>query len=182
MRTYKYLGVVLDKKLEWSANTDTVYRKGQSHLIFLRRLRSFNVCSDMLWMFYHTHIDSALFYAIVCWGSGTTDKTCRCLDKLVKMAISVIGRELAPLRTVVEERIRRKLMVNNKHTLHSILVGQRSILLLLSLLSYLICNHCKYFNWGIGQFEFPPWGMNKVFSILFYSILFYSILIYETMV
>ena len=34
--------------------------------------------------------------------SGTTDKNCRCLDKLVKMASSVIGRELDPLRTVVK--------------------------------------------------------------------------------
>ena len=41
--TYKYLGVHLDNKLDWSANTDAVYKKGQSRLYFLRRLRSFNV-------------------------------------------------------------------------------------------------------------------------------------------
>ena len=59
--------LVLDDKLKWSANIDTVYRKGQSRLFFLRWLRSFNVCSDMLCMFYHTVIESALFYAVVCW-------------------------------------------------------------------------------------------------------------------
>ena len=80
-------------------------------------------------MFYPTVIESALFYAAVCWGSGTYEN-CRCLDKLVKMASSVIGRDLDPLRTVVEQWMRRKLyylMVNNKHPLHSILAGQRLI-------------------------------------------------------
>ena len=39
-----------------------------------RRLRSFNVCSDIICMFYYTIIESALFYAVVCWGSCTTEK------------------------------------------------------------------------------------------------------------
>ena len=84
VQTCKYLGVLLDNKLEWSANIEAVYKRGQSRLFFLRRLRSFNVSSDMMCMFYHTIIESALFYAAVCWGSCSTDKNCRRLDKLVK--------------------------------------------------------------------------------------------------
>ncbi|XP_072543920.1 uncharacterized protein [Salminus brasiliensis] len=51
--TYKYLGVLLDSKLDWKANTEAVYRKGMSRLYFLRKLRSFNMCSNMLETFYH---------------------------------------------------------------------------------------------------------------------------------
>ena len=65
IQTCKYLGVVLENKLEWSANIEAVYRRGQSRLFFLRWLRSFNVCSDMMCMFYHTVIESALFFAVV---------------------------------------------------------------------------------------------------------------------
>ena len=89
-QTCKYLWVVLDNKLEWSANIETVYRRGQSRLFFLRWLRSFNVCSDMMCMFYHTVIESALFYAVVCWGSCTTDKNCGRLDKLVKKRLVLL--------------------------------------------------------------------------------------------
>ena len=32
--TYKYLGVHLDDRLDWSLNTDALYRKGQSRLCF----------------------------------------------------------------------------------------------------------------------------------------------------
>ncbi|TWW71544.1 hypothetical protein D4764_16G0000410 [Takifugu flavidus] len=48
---YRFLGVQLDNKLEWSTNTDAVYKKAMSRLYFLRRIRSFSVCSRMLHMF-----------------------------------------------------------------------------------------------------------------------------------
>ncbi|KAI4900662.1 hypothetical protein NFI96_006187, partial [Prochilodus magdalenae] len=47
--TYKYLGVHLDNKLDWSSNTSAVFRRGQSRLYFLRKLRSFGVCTKLLW-------------------------------------------------------------------------------------------------------------------------------------
>ncbi|KAJ8272962.1 hypothetical protein GJAV_G00095560 [Gymnothorax javanicus] len=46
VQNYRYLGVVLDNKLDWSANTDALYKKGQSCLFFLRRLKSFDVCKS----------------------------------------------------------------------------------------------------------------------------------------
>ena len=128
VQTCKYRGWYYNK-LEWSANIEAVYRRDQSRLFFLRWLRSFSVCSDMMCMFYHTVIESAMFYDVVCWGSCTTDKNCRRLDKLVKKAGSVVRRRLDPLSAVVEKRMRRKLysvLENNKHPLHSILAGQRT--------------------------------------------------------
>ncbi len=38
--TYKYLGVHLNNKLDWSNNTEALYKKGQTRLHLLRRLRS----------------------------------------------------------------------------------------------------------------------------------------------
>src|SRR4029434_237772 len=70
VNTYKYLGVHLDSKLDWSANIDAIYKKGLSRLYFLRRLRSFNVCNKLLRMFYQSVVASVLFYAVVCWGGS----------------------------------------------------------------------------------------------------------------
>ncbi|KAI3373786.1 hypothetical protein L3Q82_022363 [Scortum barcoo] len=42
---YKYLGVVIDNRLDWKSNMEAVYKKGMSRLYFLRKLRSFNVGS-----------------------------------------------------------------------------------------------------------------------------------------
>ncbi|KAI4890987.1 hypothetical protein NFI96_031382 [Prochilodus magdalenae] len=72
VRTYRYLGLHLDERLDWSANTDILYRKGQSRLYFLRRLGSFNICRKLLQMFHQTLVSSCLFYAVVCWGGSET--------------------------------------------------------------------------------------------------------------
>ena len=63
--TYKFLGVHLNNKLDWSDNTEALYRKGQSRLFFLRRLRSFNVCTRLLWMFYQSVVASATFFYFI---------------------------------------------------------------------------------------------------------------------
>ena len=42
---HKYLSVHLDNRLR--RNTDAVYQKGHSRLYFVRKLRSFSVCSRM---------------------------------------------------------------------------------------------------------------------------------------
>ena len=67
---YKYLGVTINHRLDWSFNTEAVYKKGMSRLYFLRKLRSFNVCSKMLEIFYQSVVASVLFFAVVCWGSS----------------------------------------------------------------------------------------------------------------
>ncbi len=70
--------------MEWSTNTDAVYKKGLNRLYFLRRLRSFKVCSKMLQMFYQSVVVSAVFFAVVCWGSGITTKDANRMNKLIK--------------------------------------------------------------------------------------------------
>ncbi|KAI4904704.1 hypothetical protein NFI96_006255 [Prochilodus magdalenae] len=73
VRSYKYLGVHLDERLDWSVNTDS-YKKAQSRLNFLRRLRSFSICPELLLMFYQSVVASVLFYAVVCWGGSISKR------------------------------------------------------------------------------------------------------------
>lgn len=46
--SYKHLGVGLNNKLDWSENTDALFKKWQSRLLLPRILRSFGVL-DHLW-------------------------------------------------------------------------------------------------------------------------------------
>ncbi|KAI4872034.1 hypothetical protein NFI96_006517 [Prochilodus magdalenae] len=91
VRTYRYLGLHLDERLDWSANTDILYRKGRSRLYFLRRLGSFNICRKLLQMFYQTVVSSCLFYAVVCWEEASRRET-RC--ELEHKVISLVKRQL----------------------------------------------------------------------------------------
>ncbi|TWW64120.1 hypothetical protein D4764_03G0011280 [Takifugu flavidus] len=107
--SYRFLGVQLDNKLEWSTNTDADYKKAMSRLYFLRRLRSFSVCSRMLHMFYQSVMASTIFFAAVCWGTGIKAKDTNGLNKLIKKAGSVVGCNLANLDEVVRDRMVLKL-------------------------------------------------------------------------
>ncbi|KAI3368599.1 hypothetical protein L3Q82_025602 [Scortum barcoo] len=91
VHTYKYLGVQLDDKLDWTANTDALCRKGQSRLyfLFLRRLASFNICKKLLQIYHQSVVASALLYAVVCWGGGSLKKK----DKQTHCAPGQTGEE-----------------------------------------------------------------------------------------
>lgn len=83
MQSMKYLGVHIKNKLDWSENTLTVYKNGQSRLHFLRKLWSFDVQGPMLNAFYHSVVESALFFAITCWGSGMKTANENKINKLL---------------------------------------------------------------------------------------------------
>ncbi|XP_058254652.1 uncharacterized protein LOC131359093 [Hemibagrus wyckioides] len=135
VKTYKYLGVQLDDKTDWTANTDALCRKGrlctsvQPALYFLRRLASFNICKKLLQMFYQTVVASAFFYAAVCWGGSIKKKVASRLDKLVRKVSSIVGSELDSLISVAARRaLSRLLSIMDKplHPLYSVISRQRS--------------------------------------------------------
>lgn len=88
VRTYKYLGLQLDDKLDWTANPDTPYRNGQSRRYFLRRLGSFTICTPkLLMMSSQSVVASILFYAVVCWRGNSKKRDTTWLNRLVKKAL-----------------------------------------------------------------------------------------------
>ena len=122
VKTYKYLGVHLNNKLDWSVQANTLYEKGQSRRHFLRRLRVFDVNRDMLHIFYQSVVVSALFFGVVCWAKDR-------LDKLIRRRVSVMGRRVDSVREVLERRIRtlmQGILRNTRHPLHHCLSAQKS--------------------------------------------------------
>ncbi|KAM6989287.1 uncharacterized protein LKV04_008968 [Tautogolabrus adspersus] len=121
VESYKYLGVHLNNKLDWSHNTNVLYKRGQSRLHLLRRLRSFGVCRTLLRTFYDSVVASALFYAVACWGGGSTERDRKRLNRLVRRAGSVLDCPLDSVEEVGERRMLAKLtsiMDNHSHPLH----------------------------------------------------------------
>ena len=96
--------------------------KAQSRLYFLRRLASFNVCKEMLTMFYRSVMESALFFVVACWGGSIKKRDALRLDKLVRKAGSLVGTELERMTFGAERRALsrlRSIMENPEHPLHS---------------------------------------------------------------
>ena len=74
-------------------------------------------------------VASAIFFAVVCWGSSIRASDTNRLDKIIKKTGSVLGLKLESLETVVERRMLNKLlsiMDNKQHPLHQTVDRQRS--------------------------------------------------------
>ncbi len=122
--------MTIDNQLKWKAKIRPVYKKGCSRLYFLRKLRSFNVCSKMLEIFYQSVIASTLYSSVVCWRSSITASDTSRMNKLITKAGSIIGCRQETFEAVVERRTLNKLlstMDNQDHPLHHILDRQRSV-------------------------------------------------------
>ena len=108
VETHKYLGVVFDEKLSFSGNTEAVIKKANSRLYCLRKLRSFNVQSDILSSFYRAAISSVLTFGVVCWGGSITDRDKARLDKIMTKAGQVTGQRQKTFDEEYETRLLAK--------------------------------------------------------------------------
>ena len=103
----------MNNKLDCTHNTTTPYKKSQSILYLLWRLRSSGVQGSLLKTFYDTSMASAIFYGVVCWGSSILMADRKRLDKLNKNTSSVLGCPLDSVE-VVGERL-STMMENDSH-------------------------------------------------------------------
>lgn len=127
--SYKYLGVYLNKKMDWTDNTKAIYKKGQSRLFLLRRLRSFGVQRELLKTFYDSVVASAIFYGVVWWCSSISIAKMKRLDKLIRKASSVLGIPLDTVKEVGERRMVAKLsslLENDTNPLYEMVSALRS--------------------------------------------------------
>ena len=81
--TYKYLGVVFDRKLNWKENINSVLKKVNSTMDCMRKLRSFGVNSDMLVTFYNAVICIIIMFGSVCWGGNISKLDRGRLEKIL---------------------------------------------------------------------------------------------------
>ena len=60
VKTFKYLGVHVDSDLSWHTQVANVCARIHQRLNFLRRLRVFGVCKNIMLIFYRATIESVL--------------------------------------------------------------------------------------------------------------------------
>ena len=83
VETYKYLGVTMDKNLDWNAHSMTVWKKLNTRLYLLKKLNSFHVDNTLLGLFYKSIIESVICFALVCWGGNVNKLMSNKIDKII---------------------------------------------------------------------------------------------------
>ena len=126
---YKYLGTILDHKLDWSPNVDLCCKKASQRLYFLRKLRQFRVSGTILQLFYRSVIESAVLYNQICYYNAAKVADKERLDKIVRSAEKLIGEPLRPLSESYELSVVKKVVKtldDSNHPLHETFVAQKS--------------------------------------------------------
>ena len=126
VHTYKYLGTVIDDKLEWTPNIDTSCKKANQRLFFLRKLRQFRINSTILNLFYESVIQSVLLYNHLCYFNSLSEADKGRLEKIVSAAGKAIGHDPKPLAEIymkASAKKARSILTDQSHPLNPTLAS-----------------------------------------------------------
>ena len=89
----KLLGVVINDKLNWDANTKSITCKAFKRMVILHRLYSFGLPTEELVNIYVLYIRSVVENCAVVWHSSLTVENETCLERVQKAALRIILRD-----------------------------------------------------------------------------------------
>ena len=113
---YKYLGTVLDNKLNFNKNTDFIQERCQPRIFCLQKIRSLslkhvNVSAAVLCTFYQSCIKSVLTFSFLCWFGGLNVKSKNVLNKMVNACGKVVDKRQEQVSQLYEQRVVQKARV-----------------------------------------------------------------------
>ena len=119
---YKYLGTVIDDKLNFSANTKVLQKKCQSRIYLLQKLRNLDVSTYVLKTFYRSFIESILTFSFLCWFSGLSMDDKKKVNRVVNVCCKIVGESQESLNSLYQKRCLQKaenILSDDTHVLNS---------------------------------------------------------------
>lgn len=117
VESYKYLGTIIDNKLTFESNTNTIYKKSQQRQFCLRKLSKFQADSSLMTMFYRSFIESVITFSFTCWFSSQKNV----LNKVVKVCSKITGIAQETLHYLYNKQLHKKaefILSDCSHPLH----------------------------------------------------------------
>ena len=122
VHSYKYLGVTIDKDLNWNEHTGIVIKKLHSRNFFLRKLNSFGIDKTLLKLFYRSCIESIVIFCIAGWGGNARATDRKKINRVIGKASSVTKHHLPTIESLHNTLVLKKIKMIAKdctHPLHS---------------------------------------------------------------
>ena len=105
---FKFLSLTISNTLRWDENTKLITKTAQQRMYFLRQLKKFGINRDILTQFYRAVIESVLTFSITVWYGSTTQAEKNSLDRVIRTASQIIGRQLPSLESIYAARTVQK--------------------------------------------------------------------------
>ncbi len=123
VESFRFLGTTISQDLKWDNYIESIVKKAQQRLYFLRQLRKFNLPQELLKQFYSAIIESVLCTSITVWLSSATKSDLRRLRRVVRTAERIIGTILPTLQELYLSRVSKragKITLDPSHPAHSL--------------------------------------------------------------
>ncbi len=123
VESFRVLGSTISQDLKWDIHIDSIVKKAQQRLHFLRQKRKFNLPQELLKQFYSAIIESVLCTSITVWFSSATKSDLRRLQRVVRTAERIIGTTLPTLQELYLSRVSKragKITLDPSHPAHSL--------------------------------------------------------------
>ena len=106
--SFKYLGVVVDKKVSFTKHVTAVQKKSQQRLHVLRKLRAFNIDPKPLLRLYRSIIKLLITYCSTCYYPALSAGNRTRLLKMSHVAAKIIGLPTTMLSQMIDHAILKK--------------------------------------------------------------------------
>ncbi len=123
VESFRFMGTTISQDLKWDNHIESIVKKAQQRLYFLRQLRKFNLPQELLKQFYSSIIESVLCTTITVWFSSATKSDLRRLRRIVRTAERIIGTTLPTLQELYSSRVSKragKITLDPSHPAHSL--------------------------------------------------------------
>ena len=90
---FKYLGIIIDTKLNWKSHINTLYKKLQKYIPIMYNLRNI-LCKNTLLTIYKTKILSSINYGLMIYYNIKSKENCQKIEKLQIKIIRIITRNI----------------------------------------------------------------------------------------
>ena len=108
VESFRFLGVHITNKLEWSKHTKTVVKRDRQSLFPLRKLKRFGMGPEILKRFYSCNIESILTGCITAWYSNCSASDRKALQRVVRTDQYISGAKLPAIQDLYTRRCQRK--------------------------------------------------------------------------
>ncbi len=108
VESFRFLGTTISQDLKWDTHIDSIVKKAQQRLFFLRQLKKFNLPQAHMTQFYSAVIESVLCSSIIVWFGSASKSDIRRLQRTVRTAERIIGVHLPSLQDLYNSRVKKR--------------------------------------------------------------------------
>ncbi len=108
VESFRFLGTTISQDLKWDTHIDSIVKKAQQRMYFLRQLKKFNLPQAHMTQFYSAVIESVLCSSITVWFGSASKSDIRRLQRTVRTAERIIGVHLPSLQDLYYSRVKKQ--------------------------------------------------------------------------